>query len=125
MAGQQFKALKLAGNDGGIEVMAIALYFEMLTGQDLADQRLNVFWCHKYLFGCAICEVAAALQQRQTRMIALAADFVAGFYQGQRDYGEDCQSKSDNRQRLPWAHISHTKEAIAKSVDHVKNRIEV
>jgi hypothetical protein len=100
-------SLELGRYDGRAPMAAVALQFEVLTGQVGGNKRAQFFSSHIEKGGLS------------------PTDFVANAQQVHRNGTDQQPGRADNAQTEPGRNIAHTEKAIAKPVNHVEKRVEV
>ena len=100
-------ALELGRNNDGVPMAAVALQFEVLTGQVGGNKRAQFFSSHVEKGGLS------------------PTDFVANAQQVHCNGTDQHPGRTDNAQTEPGRDITHTEKAIAKPINHVEKRVEV
>src|SRR3989454_8611963 len=93
---------KLPGYDQRLEMLSVADHFHMLAGEPRCDPRLHAFRRHHSI-----------------------PQLVPGLEQPEADQADDQKAYSEHRQAGVGRHVGRAEEAVAKAIDHVKERVGV
>src|SRR3989454_3185858 len=93
---------ELAGHDQRLEMLSVADHFHMLAGEPRRDPRLHAFRRHHSI-----------------------PQLVPGLEQPEADQADDRKAYPEHRQAGIRRHVGSPEEAIAKAIDHVKERVGV
>src|SRR5712691_3558239 len=93
---------ELAGHDQRLEMLSVPEHFHMLAGEPRRDPRLHAFRRHHSI-----------------------PQFVPRLEQPEADQADDQKAYPDHRQARIRRHVGSAEEAVAKAIDHVKERVGV